>query len=340
MRLRPFILILLFLCLGFDVKAQLPEGLSSSSSMPEQWQLTLDVIKSKAQSLVVENNGLQVEYRQLIEEAQKLQQSIVDQQSKNEQLKQLLKQRHGRTDQQLRIEELAQTVKIKSQQANTYDEQLENLQRKKSGLDQKIQQLKYTISDIELHQQSAKLQAQASLKAVPPAADDQLIQLHKQLEDQSRQEVLLETEMGAYKTGHKAQNLNADAINSENSQLESRLDVLRLQKLKHEKESADTQLSQASARMYMQLKKRKAQLESKIYAYEAQMEGLRQSSLMALSWPLKKKRMIHEMVQKDARNNQMRGQIKALREDIDILKDQVAKLERRVDFSQGNAGKQ
>ena len=57
--------------------------------MPEQWQLTLDVIKSKAQSLMVENNGLQMQYRQLIGEVQKLQQSIDDQQYKNTQMDQV-----------------------------------------------------------------------------------------------------------------------------------------------------------------------------------------------------------------------------------------------------------
>ena len=49
-----FIIILLFLWWAFDVRAQV---LTECPSMPEQWQLTLDVIKSKAQTLMVENNG-------------------------------------------------------------------------------------------------------------------------------------------------------------------------------------------------------------------------------------------------------------------------------------------
>ena len=85
--------------------------------MPEQWQLTLDVIKSKAQTLKIENNGLQVEYRQLIGEVQKLRQSIYNQQNKNEQMERFIKERHGRTDQQVRIEELTQIIKTKKQEA-------------------------------------------------------------------------------------------------------------------------------------------------------------------------------------------------------------------------------
>ena len=87
--------------------------------------------------------------------------------------------------------------------------------------------------------------------------------------------------------------------------------------------------------MYRSLKSGKSSSRPNINAYESRMDDLRESSLMALSWPVKKKKLIHEMVQTDARNNQMREKIKVLREDIDVLRDQVAKLERRVDFVQG-----
>ena len=52
------------------------------------------------------------------------------------------------------------------------------------------------------------------------------------------------------------------------------------------------------------------------------------------------KELVHEMVQIDARNNKMRDNIKELHEDIDVLRDQVAKLERRVDFAKGQGTKQ
>lgn len=233
--------------------------------VPEQWQLTLDVIKSKAQTLVVKNNGLQVEYRQLIGRSQDLQRSISEQQNKNEQMGRFLQERHGRTDQQLRIEELTQNIKVKKQQARAYDEQLENLKRKQSSQERK-----------------AKTQ---------PQSDDQLVRLRKQLEDESKQEVLLGNELGALRS------------------------------------------PQPQAGSYDQLKKKKEELEADIYAYESRMEELKRSSLVE-PWPVKKKKLVHEMVLIDARNNQMRDKIKVLREDIDVLKDQAAKLERRVDFAQ------
>jgi hypothetical protein len=305
------------------------------SSMPEQWQLTLDVIKSKAQTLLIENNGLVVKYQQLVSQAQEIKQAISIQQNKNEQMSVFLSQRHGRGDQQLRIEELSRIVRMKKQDSTVLNEKLTGLTKKKSLMDQNIQRLKYAISDIELHNQAQQQKIQTPQGTTQAQSQDQLTELRKQLEEANKQEVLLENQLGALKTGDKTQHLNVDAVEEENRKLEAQLDILRLQKLHHEKQSSDTTLAQANARMYGQLRRRKEQLEASIYAYEMRMDQLRESSLVALSWPLKKKRLVHEMVQKDAHNNQMRDKIKDLREDIEVLRDQVAKLERRVDFSQG-----
>jgi len=333
MRLCRFIIILPLLWWGFDAGAQVTQG--ASSLPPEQWELTLDVIKSRAQTLVIENNGLQAENRQLMEQVQKLQQSINDQQFNNKQLAGYIKERDGRTDQQVRIGELTRIIKIKKEQARIFDGQLGNLQWKKSDMDRKIQQSKYVISDIELHQQAQKEKVPAPPIDEGQPVDNQLVELRKQLEDGNKQEVLLENELGALKTGGKTQNLNVDAIESDNKQLEARLDFLRLRKLQQVNKSSDTLQAQANGRRYNELKRRKDELEADISAYESRLDELRESSLMALSWPVKKKKLVHDMVQTDARNNQLREKIKVLREDIDILRDQVAKLERRVDFVKG-----
>jgi len=273
--------------------AQVPEG-GSSSMPPEQWQLTLDVIKSRAQTLVVENNGLQGEYRQLMVQAQRLQQGIREQQEKNEQLARLLKDRHGRTDQQARMEDLNQTIRTKTQQAKAYEDQLVVLRKKQLKLDGQIQQLKYTISDIDLHRQGEKVQQTQGIQT-----DDHLAPLRKQLEDETKQEVVLENQLSALKNG------------------------------------GGQNLSQASAKLYGYLRAHKQQLEAQIYTYELHMDQLRRSSLTALSWSAKKKKLLRQMIQMDSRNNKIRGTIKMLREDIDVLRDQVAALERRLNFAKG-----
>jgi hypothetical protein len=307
MRLCPFIFILPLLWLGSDVKAQVPEEFSS---MPEQWQLTLDVIKSKAQNLLVENNGLEVEYRQLIGQAQRLQRSIEGQQDKNGQLESLLNERHGRTDQQVRIEELTRDIQIKDQKAREYDQQFEELKRK-------------------LPRSRPKAQEEAPM-------NDQLGQLRKELEEETTQEVLLENALEALKAGgSKAQDMTVGSIEAENQELESRLDYLRLQKLRHVNRSLFTPASRPDQREDGRFKERKRKLESQVYDYEERMEDLRRSYLMALSGPVEKKKLVHVMVELDARNDRIKDQIKVLHEDIDVLKDQVARLERRVNFAQG-----
>jgi len=322
MKLNHFIIIFALLWGGVDACAQLPEELSSR---PEQWQLTLDTIKSKAHKLLLENNGLQAQYHELASQEQHLLQLIYDQQDNIDQLNRFIKERHGRTSQQMRIEELTEIIKIKKQKVKILEEQFENLQIKQSILERQIQTLNDTISNLEAHRPSS------------PQVDDQLTMLRKQLEDQLRQEVILKNETIALKNGGNGQNLNLNVVNAQNRQLQARLDALRLQELKIKNSSSDAQLAMANARMINKLKQRRDQLNASINAYETRMDQLRESSLVTVSWPVRKKRLIHEMVQKDARNNLMREKIKDLHEDINILKDQVAKLERRIDFIKGKA---
>jgi len=298
-----YIIILFFLCLAVDVRAQE----SQQMPLPEQWQLTVEGIKSQAHLLMVENNGLQDEHQQLTEQVEKLQQSINERQDKNDQLAQLLKERHGRTDQQLRIEELTKMVKTKRQEARILEEKWMSLR---------------------------KSQRTGSLRV------DDLNEWRKQLEDESKHEVKLENELTDLKTADKTQNINKKALEIENKKLEARLSVLQLKKLRHMKGYSDKQLAQDNVLMYDQLKKRKDQLEANISVYESRMDDLRESSVMALSWTLQRKKLIHDLVQTDTRNNKIRDKIKVLREDIDVLRDQVAKLERRANAVKGQATQQ
>jgi len=316
-----------------EAKAQISEELSSS--MPEQWQLTLDVIKSKAADLMVKNNGLQDEYRQLLNQQQKLQQSVWDQQTKNEEMSRLLNVRHGRTNQEEQIEQLSQAIKIKNQRIEAYGEQIDNLNRKKAELDHKIQLLKITVAGLELHEQANQQPIPEAKNNIESPVDDQLIELRKQNENENNQEVLLENELATLKNGDQAQHLNVNALEEENKQLEDRLDQLRLEKLQYDKHSSNLMASNGNEQRYEKLKKRKDELEANISVYEMRMESLRDTSLMSMSWPLKKKKIVHEMVQIDAHNNQIRGKIKVVKEDIAVLKDQVTKLDHQLEFVKG-----
>lgn len=330
--MRYFLIILPLLCASMAF-AQMPEEETVSS--PDQWQLTLDVIKSKAQSLMVENNGLEDQYHQLISQLQQLEQAIIDQQYKNDQIERFVKDRHGRSDQQMQLDELTQVLRAKKLKSQLIEEDLDNLKEKQAKLTANIQQLKYTISDLELRAQAQQQKAHQELEQQQAAAKiDQLAPWRQQLEDENKQEAQLQNQLNTLKTGDKTQQLNVDAVLEENRQLTARLDFLRLQKMHHLTSSPKEEQASTNARRYIELKMRKEELVADINAYELRLDQLRGPS-MDLPWPVQKKRLVHEMVRLDSRNNQMKENIKVLQEDIEVLRDEVSRLERRLSFAQG-----
>jgi len=302
-----------FLCWAADVSAQVSSGLSS---MPEQWQLTLDVIKTKAQTLLIKNNEIKSDYRRLSDQALELQQAVIGQQNKIEAIRLFLNERHGRTDQQIQIEQLQQGIKIKRQQDKESQEQLWALRKKQARQEQETRAVPPPLPQPELN--------------------EQLSDLRQRLEEEKKQEVILENKLSVLRSPAQAPDQNADRIEEQNKQLSMRLQELRDQKRVLQARLPDAARAMVNQQKYAELKKRKEQLEADINAYAYRMDQLKESSLLTtMPWPVEKKKLIHVMVQKDARNNQLREKIKMLREDVEILKDQVAKFERRVNFMQG-----
>jgi chromosome segregation ATPase len=158
--------------------------------------------------------------------------------------------------------------------------------------------------------------------------------LDAQLRDLGKKKSKLDRKIQALKrSGVNGQHLNRKDAGPEGKELEDRLNILQLQKSQYMKRYSDAQLAQVNAHRYEQLKRRRDQLEANISVYESRMEELRESSLRALEWPIKRKKLVHEIVQTDAQNNKIRNKIKTLREDIDVLRDQIGVLERRVNFA-------
>ena len=330
MKFLKYIFILPFLCWAWAGHAQEPQEIRS---MPEQWQMSLDGIKTKAQSLLIVNNGLQLEFRQLKQQLEELQQEVDEQQNKNDQLKLSLNDTHALNGQKEQLEELNKDIRIKRQEVHLIEEQWGNLKRKQSALEIKNQQLKHKLSQKGLDQQDDNQEVSSSDQS---DGDDQLNILHKQLDDQNKKEALLADEFETIKSPGSTQGVSADAIEAQNKDLEAHLDELLLQKLQHERNAVDPIKDENNELKYSQLKKRKDEVVASIKVYEMRMDELKESSLLSLAWSKNKKILVHEMVLADASNNKMRDTIKVLREDIEVLRDQVARLERRVDFVQGS----
>lgn len=309
-------------------------------ALPAQWQLTFDVIKAKAQALLIQNNELTQQQQVLKNQAQQLQQVIYKQQAVNYQSRQLLKERNGKTDQQIALEQLMVQLKAKRSELVLREAEWNTQKKSLAEVERKINLQKLKIAELQMQQDQREAQAKAKAEAplVKEVAVEvpQLDGLRKQLEEAKAQEVALENQLAELKDNQQGSSLEANTLDEDNKVLTNRLEMLRQQKAQREKDAASAINTSALAKeRYYKMTAQKALLEEKIRMFESKADALKQVILDSrLPWPTQKKKMIHDMVQADARNSQLREKIGNLREDIVILQDQIAKMERRINFMQ------
>ena len=75
------------------------------------WLLTLETIKAKSSQLMAQNTRLTADHQMLVQDINRLNASVEEQGRKNAALADFLKTRHGRSDQQVRIQELEGQIK-------------------------------------------------------------------------------------------------------------------------------------------------------------------------------------------------------------------------------------
>ncbi len=327
---------LIFLIVFFALPAH-AQIAGEFAAAPAQWQLTLDVIKTKAQTLLVQNKELAAQHEDLQAQLAHTQEMINQQQSANADLRRMLKERNGRTDQQIALEQLkAQIKSIKNEVAGA-EEKLGIWKKKLADVERKINLQKLKLSEFQLRQDQQEVQAKLSEALQAPAAVNeeaaaQLNEVRKQLEEAKSQEAFLENQIAGLKDNKVALASQHNVLDEENRTLSNHLEELRQQKIQREKAVAQAKGASAAYKdRYYQLKKHKALLEGQIRSYEVKAALLKKSIVDSnLPWPAQKKRIIHEMVQEDARNSQLREKITDIREDISILREGVTRMERRI----------
>ncbi len=305
-----------------------PSALAQESAVA-QWQLTLDVIKSKAQHLLDVNNQLTQEANTLSQQMQMLGQTIEQKRAGNDGMRQLLKERHGKTDQQIRIEELTKTLKAKKALLASRPRGISALQKEEAQLQRQIDAKKIKVSELETQRNTAQ-------QPPAPSVQEDLNGVRAQLEQEKANEVAIEQEVEDFKKGQNQQQANEGGLAQANRELQSRLDVLRQQKAQQQAQPTG---GQDNKERYYELQRRKSELDDKIRDYERRIDQMKDSLVTDISWSAKKKKLIHDMVQKDARNQEMREKINDLREDVEILHDHVDKLERRVNLGPSKSKK-
>lgn len=321
--MRPFIFLLYFCLILCKAPVLLyAQEEYAGGGTQEQWQLTFDTIRTKVNGLLVRNNQLSAEYRQLQDALTKTQAAIVEQDDKNASMRQFLKERHGRTDQQVRLEELAAQLKLAKTQLAVRQGQALELKDKLAQANKTVDLKKTRVADLELRQ---NMPAVTAAVVAPTSGDAELDGLRKELEDQKAEEVHLEDQLSAMMT---------QAEHPEMVLLKEKLDFLQRQKDELLKgapvEQARKSASEIDRKMYFAAIEQKAKLESKIHRFENQINMLKNASGVSVSWAAQKKKLIHDVVQMDAHNAQLREKINNLRQDIALLKEQVDTLQKQV----------
>ena len=123
--------LLFILCLVCPARVWAQEGPADAvpAAPDAAWLLPLDTIKASSSQLMAQNTRLTVDYHALLEEIDQLNVSIEEQGRKNAALADFLKTRHGRSDQQVRIQELERQIKASRRGASKPENELDRLRQ-------------------------------------------------------------------------------------------------------------------------------------------------------------------------------------------------------------------
>jgi hypothetical protein len=97
-----------------------PAGVGAQETPADAtWLLTLETIKAGSSQLMAQNTRLTADYKMLVQDIDQLNASLEEQSRKNAALADFLKTRHGRSDQQVRIQELERQIKDQRDELKT-----------------------------------------------------------------------------------------------------------------------------------------------------------------------------------------------------------------------------
>jgi hypothetical protein len=300
-----------------------------------QWQVNLDVIKHKAQVLIKQNAKLTDEYNTLVAGIQRAQIDQRDLKIKNESLRQLIKQRRGKSQEQIEIEKHNDYIKAKESNIRALQNTIKNTQKDLAQQERKTELRKLKLSEVELHVKREATQSKAINlidERVKIENDEEHNKLKEMLAHERDEERILKQEL------EKAKNASinppqAPAI--DDAQLKALQD--KVDQLAKQKEDLQNRLNkdnnQTNAR-YLQLTAKKKELEERIKVFETQLNQLKEPATFGLLDPKQKKQIVRQMVQVNNRNAQLRQKISDLKEDVVLLREQVNRLERRTKGAQ------
>lgn len=300
-----------------------------------EWQLTLDVIKVKAGVLMDKNTRLTQEYEGMVEEYKRQQLAIRDIEMKNEQLRQELNQKKGRSQQQAKIDELLTQRKTKENDLRRLQKDLAQAMSDVSARQKKLDLKRLKIEDLKIAQKKYQMQdsVKESLRKRALASNDkELEQLKEKVQFEQDQEELLKTQL--LELRQNPQQVISETVTPQqlNSMEEQKKQLLAKKEGLQKQVNVDN--SQIKNKRYLDLIKKKKDLELKIKDFEEQLEQLKSPQAQGVVSTKENKVLVRQLAQIDARNAKVKQQIAGLNENVALLREQVTRLERKISRKQ------
>ena len=311
-------------------------------SRTPSWQLTLDVIKTKAESLLKKNNQLTQEQEGLLKQEQDLKASIANLQEKNQELRDHLKERRGRSDEQMKIDELQDLITKKKNGLKQHQQEIERLNNQAQALEQKLslRKLKNSQDMLRIKEQDLQLKVENTVKEKEASSDDgELTELKDKLQREKEQEAFLEKQINDLRQMNSAASSSDEAKQGQLADLEKKVVFLRQQKESLQKRFNNDN-SQVNKGRYQKLLVKKMELEAKIKDSELRLNQLKEDTRQQTPEEKTNKQLLKVMIQMDTKNKQLRRKITNLNEDVHLLRAQVKRLERKVYLTGKGAGNQ
>lgn len=283
----------------------------------QQWQNSVDAIRGQVDVLIRQNDELTRQYNQDKVQEKDLIKLIEEQRQKIDALNAFLKQRAGKSDQDLRLDVLNDQLNLKRLLLNKTLLDYKTEHAKAEQVEKQLQEKRLKVSEYELHQGE-----NAAKQAMPAAEDPELVALRKDLAAQTQAEAALMQQTNG--SGYSGSSAEIDQLRNKLTALQSQKEALSGKPLA---------TAPADKSKYYLMHAKKEELEVKIRAFEKRIEVLKSSSSLDSSWSAGRKEMVHAIVQGDARNKKLVNEIKELKENITLLKTQIGVLEKRVLFS-------
>lgn len=289
-----------------------------SSSALDQWQNGVEAVRGQMDVLMRQNDQLTRAYDQDKMQERRLLATIDEQRKKIAALSDFLKQRAGKSDQQLRMDVLNDQLSIKRLQSNKILLDYKTQHAHVEAVLKHVEDKRLKVSAYELNQGDT----QKDKKIADLPKDPALEQLRKDLERQKEAEARVAGEMDPSKT---------EGNPFEMAPLEAKLAALQSQKAILLRKPLVSPGPDKDKFYLMQAKKE--ELEVKIHGFERRIDAIKSSSAVVGSWSASRKEMVRAMSQGDARNKRLANEINDLKENIALLRTQIGVLEKRVLFS-------